>query len=194
MNLKQCSLLLSSNFSEDPLFRYAFTGTTAQRYRGMEAYFSAALDYCLEFGELTMAPGNSALLAWIPGTAFPAHIDDNRISSQPPYVGEAWRKFNLHEETPENIIDKNARNFGYLWILAVDFSVRERGLASQLLYSCFDQMREAGLDECWLSTENESNISFYTKKGFVLVASAIAKSGLKTFVFKKELNLPASLQ
>lgn len=165
MNLMQCSLLLSSNFSEDPLFRYAFTGTSVQRHRGMEAYFGAALDYCLEFGEFIMAPGNTALLAWIPGTAFPPHI-----------------------------ISRDARHFGYIWLLAVDFSVRGRGLASQLLDSCFDQMREAAIQECWLSTENESNADFYTKKGFVLVATETAKSGLKTLVFKKELNLPASLQ
>ncbi|WP_332734136.1 GNAT family N-acetyltransferase [Flavihumibacter sp.] len=194
MNMMQCSLLLSSNFSEDPLFRYAFTGTPEQRHRGMEAYFGAALDYCLEFGELIMAPGNTALLAWIPGTAFPPHIDDNRISSQPMYVVEAWRKINMHEETPEAIISRDARHFGYIWLLAVDFSVRGRGLASQLLDSCFDQMREAAIQECWLSTENESNAGFYTKKGFVLVVSETAKSGVKTFVFKKELNPPAYLQ
>ncbi|MBU7576978.1 MAG: hypothetical protein KAF40_02860, partial [Flavihumibacter sp.] len=68
MNLLQCSLLLTSNFSDDPLFRYSFQGTDQQRHRGMEAYFNAALDYCLTEGEVILAPGNAGVLAWIPGT------------------------------------------------------------------------------------------------------------------------------
>ncbi len=187
MNLMQCSLLLSSNFYADPLFEYAFRGTPAQRNRALEAYFSAALDACLATGELVLAPGNVGLAGWIPGTAFPPHIDDNRISNQPSYVAEGWSRFNMHEITPESIIQTNAQEFAYLWLLAVDFSARGRGVAGQLLETSLDQMKEGGFRECWLSTENPANRAFYEKYGFTLFQEALAESGLRSLVFRKLL-------
>lgn len=187
MNLLQCSLLLTSNFSEDPLFRFSFQGTEQQRQRGMEAYFNAALDYCLTEGEIILAPGNAGLLAWIPGNRFPPHIDPFKMTGQPAYVLEAWERFNLHEQTPETLISELATNYAYIWLLAVDFSVRGRGYGKWLLETCAEQAREAGLQELWLSSENESSLGFYEKAGFKVAASATAASGLTSFVLSKSI-------
>ena len=187
MNLLQCSLLLISNFSEDPLFRFSFQGTEQQRQRGMEAYFNAALDYCLTEGEIILAPGNAGLLAWIPGNCFPPHIDPFKMTGQPSYVLEAWERFNIHEQTPEALISELAKNFAYIWLLAVDFSVRGRGYGKWLLDTCAEQAREAGLQELWLSSENENSLGFYEKAGFTVAASAEAASGLTTYVLTKSI-------
>lgn len=187
MNLLQCSLLLTSNFNDDPLFQYSFRGTDTQRHRGMEAYFSAALDYCLSAGEIILAPGDAGLLAWIPGQYFPPHIDPFKMQGQPGYVQEGWDRLNTHEQTPETIISEMAKNYAYIWLLAVDFSVRGRGYGRWLLDTCAEQVREAGLEELWLSTENEQAIGFYEKAGFRQSASANAASGLSTYILSKKL-------
>ncbi len=187
MNLLQCTLLLTSNFNEDPLFRYSFQGTEAQRMRGMEAYFNAALDYCLTEGEIILAPGNAGVLAWIPGAAFPPQIDSFKMTGQPAYVLEAWERFHTHEQTPETLIQNLAKNFAYIWLLAVDFSVRGRGYGKWLLDSCSEQAREAGLEELWLSTENENSIGFYEKSGFRVAASGSSAAGLTTYILFKAL-------
>ena len=187
MNMLQSSLLLVSNFSEDPLFSFAFTGPDNNRHRGMEAYFSAALDYCLQEGSIIMAPENRGLLAWIPGSAFPPHIDSNRIRNQPSYVQEGWERLNLHEDTPESIISANAGSFGYCWLLTVDFSARGKGYGRMLMEHAFDQMRDADLKECWLSTENNNNNAFYESQGMEMFDSANAASGLTTYIFRKAL-------
>jgi ribosomal protein S18 acetylase RimI-like enzyme len=187
MNMLQSSLLLVSNFSDDPLFRFAFTGPETNRHRGMEAYFSAALDYCLQEGSIIIAPENRGLLAWIPGSAFPPHIDQTRIRNQPSYVQEAWERLNNHESTPETIIAANANSFAYCWLLTVDFSVRGKGYGRMLMENGFDQMREAGLKECWLSTENNCNNAFYELHGMELFESAAASSGLTSYIFRKSL-------
>lgn len=188
MNLLQASLLLTSNFSEDPLFVKSFQGTEAQRHRGMEAYFGAALDYCLESGEIIMAPGNSGLLAWIPGTLFPPQIDPFKMAGQPAYVREGWDRLHLHEHTPESLIQASAKNFAYIWLLAVDFSVRGRGYGKWLLETCAEQVKEAGLTELWLSTETPANCAFYEKMGFSQVAEQESALGLVTRVFRKTLG------
>lgn len=187
MNLLQASLLLTSNFSNDPLFVHSFQGTTAQRHRGMEAYFSAALDFCLAEGEIILAPSNAGLLAWIPGTVFPPPIDPFKMAGQPAYVLEGWARLNQHEETPESIIHAEGRNYAYIWLLAVDFSVRGKGFGRWLVEACIDQAREAGMEEVWLSTENESSIPFYTSLGFMVIRSTPSAAGLFTYVFKKAL-------
>ncbi|KYP13725.1 GNAT family N-acetyltransferase [Flavihumibacter sp. CACIAM 22H1] len=187
MNLLQCTLLLTSNFNEDPLFQYSFRGTEAQRQRGMEAYFNAALDLCLAEGEIILAPGNAGVLAWIPGQAFPPQVDAFKMTGQPAYVLEAWDRFHLHEQTPEHLIQARARNFAYIWLLAVDFSVRGRGYGKWLLDSCAEQAREAGLEAIWLSTENEKSLGFYEKSGFQQAVSAVSAAGLTTYILTKPL-------
>lgn len=187
MNLLQCSVLLTSNFSNDPLFEYSFRGTETQRHRGMEAYFSAALDYCLIAGELVLAPGNAGLLGWIPGSHFPPEIDSFKMIGQPGYVLEGWKRLHEHEATPEKLITQLSDNqhFAYIWLLAVDFSVRGRGYGKWLLDAASEQAREAKLTSLWLSTENPDNGKFYEKQGFVLKASEVAASGLPTFIYAK---------
>lgn len=153
----------------------------------MEAYFSAALEYCLLEGSLIIAPGNLGLMAWVPEAAFPPVIESIRITNQPAYVTEGWHRLNRHEHTPEKIIGDNARSFAYCWLLAVDFSARGKGYGKMLMQSGFDQMREAGLTECWLSTENQQNCGIYENLGMELFASAVADSGLTTYVYRHYL-------
>ena len=56
-----------------------------------------------------------------------------------------------------------------------------------LMEHAFDQMRDADLKECWLSTENNNNNAFYESQGMEMFDSANAASGLTTYIFRKAL-------
>ncbi|MBC6492771.1 GNAT family N-acetyltransferase [Flavihumibacter stibioxidans] len=189
MNLMQCSLLLSSNFSDDPLFRYAFQGTDDQRHRAMDAYFAAALEFCLAEGNIILAPGNTGLVAWIPGTAFPPAFDQNRISSQPSYAIAGWEQLNRQQMAAFDVIRENAVKFGFCYLLAVDFSVRRRGYARMLMDACFDQMAEAGLEECWLITENEANLAILESMGFEKFTTLHQPGAPLSYICRKAISL-----
>lgn len=187
MNLMQCSLLLASNFSDDPIFRFAFQGTDGQRHRAMDAYFGAQLEYCLTEGNIILAPGNTGLAAWIPEKAFPPTIDQNRISSQPAYVVAGWREINHQQLAAFDIIRENGRRFGFCLLLAVDFSVRRKGYARMLVDACLEQMVEAGLQECWLVTENEANLPILESLGFEKFTTLHQPGGPLSFVCRKSI-------
>ena len=188
MNLMQCSLLLASNFSDDPVFRYAFRGTESQRHRAMESYFSAQLEYCLAEGNILLAPGNAGLAAWIPEKAFPPAIDQNRIGSQPDYVVTGWQKLVRHQLAALDVVKENGKQFGFCQVLAVDFSIRRRGYGQWLMESCLEQMAEAGLKECWLVTENESNQPFLENLGFKKFTTLHQPGGPVSFVCSKVIG------
>uniref|UniRef100_A0A7S1S8P1 N-acetyltransferase domain-containing protein n=1 Tax=Alexandrium catenella TaxID=2925 RepID=A0A7S1S8P1_ALECA len=58
---------------------------------------------------------------------------------------------------------------GYIAMLAVEKSLRGRGIGSKLVGLCLDKMREMGADECVLETEvtNTGAIGLYRNVGFV---------------------------
>mmetsp|Transcript_71822 Transcript_71822/g.163006 ORF Transcript_71822/g.163006 Transcript_71822/m.163006 type:complete len:240 (-) Transcript_71822:128-847(-) len=60
-------------------------------------------------------------------------------------------------------------NRGYIAMLAVDKSLRGKGIGSKLVKLCLDRMREMGADECVLETEvtNTGALGLYRNMGFV---------------------------
>eukprot|EP00927_Polykrikos_kofoidii_P043437 TRINITY_DN37513_c0_g1_i1.p1 TRINITY_DN37513_c0_g1~~TRINITY_DN37513_c0_g1_i1.p1 ORF type:complete len:279 (+),score=54.82 TRINITY_DN37513_c0_g1_i1:31-837(+) len=58
---------------------------------------------------------------------------------------------------------------GYIAMLAVEKTLRGRGLGSKLVKRCLDQMKSMGSDECVLETEvtNKGALGLYRRTGFV---------------------------
>lgn len=188
MNLMQTTLLLVSNYADDPLFSDVFTGTRVQQQRGMEAYFSAALDCCLEKGSLVIAPGNAGLAAWLPNGAFPPVIEENVIRNQPPYVVKGWEKLRIIESVAWDQLASYEGDFGFLWLWTVDFSVRGRGYGKMLLEEALEQMKAEGLKCCRLMNANIHNDPILSKMGFRELTTIHYQNGPGVRLVEKQLG------
>ncbi len=181
---RMISLLIDA-FSEDPLFSFAFSGTSVEHMRrAMGVYFDFALRYTLQHGGLVTTPDQQGIVAWIPQQSFPPEPPD----SVPEQADEqVIKRFMNHEETPEGIIAANANNFGYIWLMAVSESHRGRGYAGNLLEAAIAQIRAEGKTECWVSTENPANKNMYIRNGFRLFVEKESAIGIKTMVFMQHI-------
>jgi peptide alpha-N-acetyltransferase len=64
---------------------------------------------------------------------------------------------------------KSGRTRGYVGMLAVDKRYRKQGIASQLVRTVLERLREMGVDECVLEAEvtNNGALSLYKNLGFL---------------------------
>lgn len=175
--------LFISAFANDPLFSFVFADKDAGKsMRAQQWYFKTAVDYCSQYGNIASTNDNLGAIAWVNGKHFPPHFDESVINSD---IADKIHMFEKHEETVEDYIVKNGQNYGYIWLLAVDENARGKGYAKLLINKTIQQMKQQGLNECWLTTENNNNISFYKKHGFTLVKQSTTGIGIETYFFKQ---------
>lgn len=171
--------LLKESFSGDVLFDTVFGDDKG----ALEAYIRCSLEACEKHGGV-ITINNSAVVTWVPATAFPPSISESELTV---HEKEVIGKFELHENTPETIISRSAKNFGYIWFLAVSSAARGKGFAKQLIDKAVAEMASKGFSECWLSTENPDNKTFYRHNGFSLVDEKVSEMGIKSMVFMKKI-------
>jgi N-acetylglutamate synthase-like GNAT family acetyltransferase len=74
---------------------------------------------------------------------------------------------------------------GYIWCVGVSATVRGKGLSRQIIEQSISDMRNQGLNEFWLKTEDAKNVLIYQNLGFELVHETLVKSsGLKSWVMR----------
>jgi ribosomal protein S18 acetylase RimI-like enzyme len=61
------------------------------------------------------------------------------------------------------------RPYWYLLVVGVDPAFQARGIGGRLIAPVLHRADEQGLP-CYLETETESNVAFYQRRGFVVVA------------------------
>lgn len=182
MNSKKIKLL-SEALSSDVLFQYAFGKSDAQNSKALSWYFDFALQYCEKHGGVITTPEQDGIVTWVPQSAFPPHSNGD----VPAIAAPSLRKMNLHESTPEGIIEKRGTSFAYIWLLAVDKEFRGKGYARRMLEEAMHQLRDRGFEECWLSTENPNNKTFYERNGFSLFKEVESQAKLKTAIYYRKI-------
>jgi ribosomal protein S18 acetylase RimI-like enzyme len=180
--------LFLSAFADDPLFSLVFTDKDANKTRQAQKwYFNSILEYCRQYGGVMATPDNLGAIAWIDGEHFPPQLDESALRSMDNDIAGKIDRFEEHEKTVERYIKKNADNYGYICLLAVDKQVSGKGYARQLLNSAMQQMKQRGIKYCWLTTENSANINFYTKMGFKLLKTCTVNIELQTYFLIQEI-------
>jgi ribosomal protein S18 acetylase RimI-like enzyme len=92
-----------------------------------------------------------------------------------------------HDRESEGWIRKNAgRQMGYIWCIGVPRQARGHGYSRPLVEESIDQMRQRGLKECWLKTEDHKNVTIYEKLGFSVMNEMVVKSsGITSWALRK---------
>ncbi len=192
-NTPQAAEILADSFLHYPLMRYAFEGhTEATRLRSLNLLYKYCTQAAKKFGGVLVTPDRKGALVWLPANNFPLNLHHEILSGMwkiPIEVGiKATLRLMNHDTVSENWIKKNAnKNFGYIWCVGVTASARGKGYSRRLIEQCIADMKQKGLNEFWLKTEDPKNVLIYKKLGFELMHETVVKSsGITSWVMRKK--------
>ena len=171
---------------------YAFSEQTEeQRSRSLLHLYSGCANACSKFGGVHVSDNQKAAIVWLSGRNFPLGLFreiQSGMFSLPFKLGvTSLLRLVNHDAASEGWIRKNAgEKMGYIWCVGVAPSERGKGYSRLMIERSITAMKEQGLDEFWLKTEDPKNVAIYLKLGFDLVNEITAKSsGIKTWIFRK---------
>ncbi len=189
---QQAGAILSDAFLHYPLMQYAFAGKSETvRANGLQHLYTNCARASARYGGVLTTADNKGALIWLPGKHFPLDLwreIKSGMAAIPFALGpKATLRLINHDGVPEGWIRENAgENMGYIWCLGVAASERGKGYSRQLIEKSIADMRQQGMTEFWLKTEDPKNVTIYLKLGFELVYETVVKSsGLKSWVFRK---------
>lgn len=184
--------VLAGAFLQYPLMKFAFEGHTEQERAAMLLkLYTGCVSAANIYGGVNTRPDNLGAVIWLPGKSFPLTLSMEIRSGMwtlPVQLGQkATLRLMNHDKESEGWIKKNAgRNMGYIWCIGVAIQARGRGYSRVLIDGCIEQMRQMGLKECWLKTEDPKNVTIYQKLGFTLMNHMVVKSsGIESWAMRK---------
>jgi GNAT superfamily N-acetyltransferase len=191
-NYEEAGAILAEAFLHYPLMLHAFEGCSeeerAKKILQMHTHCAKASKL---YGGLIITPDEQGAIAWLNGKNFPLGLlreikGGMAILSLKLGVKSTLRLMN-HDAVPESWMKKNASmKMGYIWNIGVSENARGKGYSRKLIDQAIEQMREQGMDEFWLKTEDEKNVAIYRKLGFeVMFETVVKSSGLKSWAMKK---------
>ena len=69
-----------------------------------------------------------------------------------------------HDAESEGWVKKNAGpGMGYIWCIGVSAEARGKGYSRILIDESITHMRQLGLKECWLKTEDLKNVTIWNR-------------------------------
>lgn len=189
----QAAKILADSFLHYPLMKYAFKECSEEK---RNKHLLQLYHYCSQaaslYGGVLASPDHKGALIWLPGNNFPLGIFREIKSGMwtiPFRIGlSATVRLMNHDAVPENWIKKNAaENFGYIWCVGVQSAARGKGYSRTLIEQSISDMKQRGLKEFWLKTEDPKNVLIYQKLGFELVYETVVKSSrLSSWVLCKK--------
>jgi GNAT superfamily N-acetyltransferase len=130
-------------FDDSPIMRYLLPGESL-RVRGLGAFFGAAINDALPFGEVWAATIDGVVVGsavWLPRSLR--------------YLTKVER---VHPKEPH----------WYLGLLGVDLPLQGQGIGTRLLEAVLPRIDESG-EAAYLETDKERNIPYYARHRFELV-------------------------
>jgi GNAT superfamily N-acetyltransferase len=137
-------------FDDSPIMRYLLPGERL-RVRGLRAFFGAAVNDALPFGEVWAARVDGAVAALAPV----APRAPRRLTRSLRYLSVVER---AHPKEPH----------WYLGFLGVDPPLQGQGIGTRLLEAVLPRIDESG-EAAYLETDKERNIPYYARQRFELV-------------------------
>jgi GNAT superfamily N-acetyltransferase len=184
--------VFASAFHHYPLKNYAFEGCTdEQKAKGLLALYAHCTEAAQMYGGVLTTLDSSGALIWLPSKHFQLGLWREVVSGmwQIPFkLGpKATLRLVNHDAEPEDWIRANSSdNMGYIWVVGVLAEARGKGYSRKLIEQAIADMKQQGLTEFWLKTEDPKNVQIYQKLGFEVVKEMIVKSsGLKSWVMKR---------
>jgi ribosomal protein S18 acetylase RimI-like enzyme len=166
--------VLTAAFLEDPLYRALIPGAEDRR-RSLQSLWSALITTSNRYGVVDSTPDIAGVACWLaPGKADLGPWPMLRTGLALPramlqFPADSRKKFLEMVSATDRIRRQHMPHpHWYLWALAVDPARQGRGIGGALLSATL-QRADAGALPCYLETETESNVAFYTRRGFEVV-------------------------
>ena len=176
---KAVATILGRAFAQDSFMAYVLPDSTT-RVQQLSKLFSPLIYASQHYGVVNVTPGDSGVLAWIPGQFLSSSINfldllRSGVFWLPWSVGQdAFQRFKAHDTVCEHALFNNApKNFAYLWAVGVHPDHTGQGLGKKMINQALEQMRCQGYTTCWLRTENPKNVGLYEHLGFKQVHTEI---------------------
>lgn len=189
---QQAGTILAKAFHHYPLMLHAFEGKTeAQRAKGLLQLYQHCSAACATYGYVHVTPDKQGAIICLPGSNFPLGLWREARSGMALIPVKLGIKTTLrlinHDAVGEGWIKKNAGSkMGYIWCVGVLDSARGKGYSRLLIDQSIAHMKQQGMNEFWLKTEDPKNVTIYQKLGFDLVQELdVPSSGLKSWIMKK---------
>jgi GNAT superfamily N-acetyltransferase len=184
--------IFASAFKHYPLMKYAFEGCTEQqKAKGLLALYTHCTKAAQLYGGILTSDDNHAAIIWLPSKHYQLGLMREVASGmwQIPFkLGpKATLRLMNHDAEPEGWIRKHASDkMGYIWVVGVLADARGKGYSRMLIEQAISDMKQHGLTEFWLKTEDPKNVQIYQKLDFEVVQEMTVKSsGLKSWVMKR---------
>lgn len=189
----QAAKILADSFLHYPLMKYAFKECSEeQRSKNLLQLYHYCSQAASLYGGVLVSPDQKGALIWLSGNNFPLGVFREIKSGMwtiPFQIGlPATLRLMHHDAVTETWIKKNSREkFGYLWCVGVEKAARGKGYSRRLIEQSIYDMKQKGLNEFWLKTEDPKNVLIYKKLGFeVMYETVVKSSGLSSWALLKK--------
>jgi ribosomal protein S18 acetylase RimI-like enzyme len=165
---------LAEAFWDDPLMHIVAPDEVKRRSAG-PWFFETSIKYGMRWGEVSCNDDASAVAVWFP----PGQTDISMLrmlwvgmAAMPVKVGfNGMLRFMKALPVTEKLHKAVEGPHWYLMAIGTRTAAQGTGLGSALLEIGTSQADSAGLP-CYLETGTESNVAFYSKRGFEVVGQA----------------------
>ncbi len=193
-NNETASRVIAASFLHYPLMLYAFKEHSQEkRAARLQHLYNRCVSAASIYGGIEISPDMQGAVIWLPGKNFTLTLAKEIRSGMALIPFEIGIKPTLrlmnHDGESEGWIKKNASpNMGYIWCIGVLPHARGNGNSRILIENSIAKMRDIGLTECWLKTEDPKNVTIYQKLGFSVVNEMKVKSsGITSWAMKRPI-------
>jgi len=165
---------LAAAFWDDPLMTHVIAPDEKKRAAVGPWFFAAEARYALRWADIRASDDVSAVGIWLaPGNEIsPLRMLRVGFGALPFKAGlGAARRMMTAISTSEKFHHEVKGPHWYLWTLGTSPAAQSTGLGSALVEYGTSQADAAGIP-CYLETATESNIAFYSKRGFEVTNQA----------------------
>jgi ribosomal protein S18 acetylase RimI-like enzyme len=187
---RQAAALLARAFHDDPLYRLV-TSDEEKRTRMLTWLFERVVRYGILYGQTFTTPGLEGVAGWLPpgrSALTLGRVIRSGLYATPLKMGwAAYRRFDAYMTYADKLHARYAPELHwYLWVIGVDPSCQGKGVGSGLLQPILAKADADGMP-CYLETEREKNVRFYTKHGFRVVEQGqVPRLGVEVQAMRRE--------
>lgn len=189
--VREASEVVARAFHDDPLATWLLPDES-KRLDVQRWMAAAELRYALSHGEAYTTAGEvEGIALWIPPGKYPMSLSRLLLAGwilAPLRMGmTTFRRFMNVANCYERLHRRNVpRRHWYLMTLTVDPPRQGQGIGSALVGPVLARADAEGLS-CYLETEKEMNLSFYSRHGFeVVVEGDLPNGGPRFWTLKRE--------